>query len=153
MAFQSDASFSSLSSSTPSISPWNHDVFLNFRGEDVCHNFIFHLYQAFDQRGINYINNNLERGEEISLALFKAIEWWCLHELLKILDCKETIIQIVLLIFYHVDSLEVRHQKGIFGKSFDKLGDELKNNAKMLKWKVALKRVADLSGFPLANFR
>ncbi|KAF5469455.1 hypothetical protein F2P56_013529 [Juglans regia] len=116
----------------------NHDVFLSFRGEDVRHNFISHLYHALDQRGINtYIDNNLERGEEISPALFKAIEGsmisiivlsrnyaesrWCLNELLKILDCKETMKQIVLPIFYDVDPSEVRHQKGIFGESFDKL--------------------------------
>ncbi|KAG6674947.1 hypothetical protein I3842_15G073200 [Carya illinoinensis] len=49
--------------------------------------------------------------------------------------------------------MEVRHQNGSFGECFDKLGDKLKDGAKMLKWKVALKRVADLSGFPLANFR
>ncbi|XP_040995563.1 disease resistance protein RUN1-like isoform X2 [Juglans microcarpa x Juglans regia] len=170
MAFQSGASSSSSSSSSPSIHPWNHDVFLSFRGEDVRHNFISHLYQALDQRGINtYIDNNLERGEEISPALFKAIEGsmisiivfsknyaesrWCLDELLKILDCKETMKQIVLPIFYDVDPSEVRHQKGIFGESFDKLGDKLKDNAKMLKWKVALQIVADLSGFPLAKFR
>ncbi|XP_035542638.1 disease resistance protein RUN1-like [Juglans regia] len=170
MAVQSVASASSSSSSSPSICPWNHDVFLSFRGEDVRHNFISHLYQALYQRGINtYIDNNLERGEEISPALFKAIEGsmisiiilsknyaesrWCLDELLKILDCKETMKQIVLPIFYDIDPSEVRHQKGIFGESFDKLGDKFKDNAKMLEWKVALKRVADLSGFPLAYFR
>ncbi|XP_040996139.1 disease resistance protein RUN1-like [Juglans microcarpa x Juglans regia] len=170
MAFQPGASSSSSSSSSPSIRPWDHDVFLSFRGEDVRHNFISHLYHCLYQRGINtYIDNNLERGEEISPALFKAIEGsmisiivlsknfaesrWCLDELLKILDCKETMKQIVLPIFYHIDPSEVRHQKGIFGESFDKLGDKLKDNAKMLKWKAALKRVADLSGFPLTNFR
>ncbi|XP_035546629.1 disease resistance protein RUN1-like [Juglans regia] len=170
MAFQSGASSSPSSSSSPSIRPWNHDVFLSFRGEDVRRKFISHLYQALYKRGINtYIDNNLERGEEISPALFKAIEGsmisiivlsknyaesrWCLDELLKILDCKETMKQIVLPIFYHVDPSEVRHQNGIFGESFDKLGDKLKDNAKMLKWKVALKRVADLSGFSLGNFR
>ncbi|KAG2668208.1 hypothetical protein I3760_15G149500 [Carya illinoinensis] len=125
MAFQSRASSSYSSSSSPSIRPWNHDVFLSFRGEDVRHNFISHLYHALDQRGINtYIDNNLERGEEIS-ALSKAIEGsmisiivlsrnyaesrWCLDELLKILDCKETMKKIVLPIFYDVDPSEVRH--------------------------------------------
>ncbi|XP_042962770.1 disease resistance protein RUN1-like [Carya illinoinensis] len=167
MAFQVGASSSS---SSLSISPWNHDVFLSFRGEDVRHNFISHLNHALRQSGIKtYIDNNLERGEKISPALFKAIEEsqisiivfsknyaesrWCLDELLKILDCKERMQQILLPIFYHVDPSEVRHQKGIFGESFNKLGDKLKDNAKMLKWKAALKLVADLSGFPLANFR
>ncbi|XP_042961778.1 disease resistance protein RUN1-like isoform X2 [Carya illinoinensis] len=171
MAFQSEASSSSSSSSSSLSSSthlWNHDVFLSFRGEDVRYGFISHLHQGLNQRGIKtYIDSiNLERGEEISPVLCKAIEEsiisiivlsknyaesrWCLDELLKILDCKETI---ALPIFYHVDPSEVRHQKGIFGESFDKLGDKLKDNAKMLKWKVALKRVADLSGFTLAKCR
>ncbi|KAG7945295.1 hypothetical protein I3843_15G144400 [Carya illinoinensis] len=168
MAFQSGASSSSSSSLSSSTHLWNHDVFLSFRGEDVRYGFISHLHQALNQRGIKtYIDSiNLERGEEISPVLCKAIEEsmisiivlsknyaesrWCLDELLKILDCKETI---VLPIFYHIDPSEVRHQKGIFGESFDKLGAKLKDNAKMLKWKVALKRVADLSGFTLAKCR
>ncbi|XP_040996178.1 disease resistance protein RUN1-like [Juglans microcarpa x Juglans regia] len=78
---------------------------------------------------------------------------WCLDELLKILDCKETMKQIVLPIFYDVDPSEVRHQKGIFGKSFTKLAEKIKNNVKVLEWKIALKKVADLSGFQLASFR
>ncbi|KAG7941009.1 hypothetical protein I3843_16G016100, partial [Carya illinoinensis] len=120
-----------------SIGPWNHHVFLSFRVEDVRYNFISHLYQALKQKGINYyIDDVLERGEEISTAFVKAIEGskisiivlstnyatstWCLDELLKIFHCKdkETIKQIVLPIFYHVDPEDVRHQKGSFGKSF-----------------------------------
>ncbi|KAF5469346.1 hypothetical protein F2P56_013427 [Juglans regia] len=157
---------SSLSSS--SIRPWNHDVFLNFRGEDVRQKFLSHLYHGLVKRKINtYIDRDLERGEEISAALFNAIEEskisivvlsknyaesiWCLNELLKILDCKQASKQIVLPIFYGVKPSEVRDQKGDFGKSFDKLGDQLKDNVKMLKWKAALEEVTKLSGFELGN--
>ncbi|KAG2667998.1 hypothetical protein I3760_15G139700 [Carya illinoinensis] len=172
MAFQFGASSSSSPSSFPSIRVGNHDVFLSFRGEDVRDNFISHLYKALYEKGINtYIDYNLERGEEISPALFKAIEGsmisivvfsenyagsrWCLDELLKILDCKETIKQIVIPIFFKVDPSEVRHQKENFGKFFDKLGDKLKDDAKMVNWKKALEKVADLAGFPFPseNFR
>ncbi|XP_035546897.1 disease resistance protein RUN1-like isoform X1 [Juglans regia] len=169
MAFQSGASSSSSPTSSPPIRSCNHDVFLSFRGEDVRGNFISHLYKVLVQRGINtYIDNNLERGEEISPVLFKAIEEsmisiivlsknyaesrWCLDELLKILDCKETKKQIVLPIFFQVDPSEVRHQNGIFGKSFDKLGDKFKDNVKMLKWKEALEKVSHISGFSSAKF-
>ncbi|XP_042963262.1 disease resistance protein RLM3-like [Carya illinoinensis] len=78
---------------------------------------------------------------------------WCLNELLKILDCEETKKQIVLPIFFQVESWEVEHQKRNFGKSFDKLGDKLKDHAKMVKWKKALVKVAGFSGLQLANFR
>ncbi|KAG2668025.1 hypothetical protein I3760_15G141200 [Carya illinoinensis] len=170
MAFQFGASSSSSPSSSPPIRSCNHDVFLSFRGEDVRRYFISHLYKALVERGINtYIDYNLERGEEISSELFKAIEGsrisiiifsknyaeskWCLDELLKILDCEETKKQIVLPIFFQVEPWEVEHQKGNFGKSFDKLGDELKDHAKMVKWKKALVKVAGFSGLQLANFR
>ncbi|XP_042961168.1 TMV resistance protein N-like isoform X1 [Carya illinoinensis] len=170
MAFQGRPSSSSLHFSSSSFRPWNHDVFLSFRGEDVHQTFISHLYQALHQSGINtYIDNNLEIGEEISPALFKAIEGsmisiiilsknyaesrWCLEELLKILDCKEKMKQIVLPIFYDVDPSEVRHQKEDFGKVLTKLSERIKDNVKVLEWKAALKQVADLSGFPLASFR
>ncbi|KAG2667997.1 hypothetical protein I3760_15G139600 [Carya illinoinensis] len=171
MAFQFEASSSSSPSSFSSILIWNHDVFLSFRGEDVRDNFISHLNKALVEKGINtYIDYNLERGEEISPALFKAIEGsmisivvfsenyagsrWCLDELLKILYCNEPIKKIVIPIFFKVDPSEVRHQKGNFGKSFDKLGDKLKDYAKK-NWKEALEKVANLAGFhfPSANFR
>ncbi|KAG6670770.1 hypothetical protein I3843_Q038500 [Carya illinoinensis] len=172
MASQFGASSSSSPSSFPSIRVRNHDVFLSFRGEDVRDNFISHLHKALVEKEIHtYIDYDLKKGEEISPALFKAIEEsmisivifsenyagsrWCLDELLKILDCNETIKQIVIPIFFKVDPSEVRHQKENFGKSFDKLGDKLKDDAKMVNWKKALEKVADLAGFPFpsANFR
>ncbi|XP_042961166.1 TMV resistance protein N-like [Carya illinoinensis] len=169
MAFQGPSSSSLHFPSSP-IRPWNHDVFLSFRGEDVRQNFISHLYQALYQKGINtYIDNNLKRGEEIWPELSNAIEGsmisiiifsknyaeskWCLNELLKILDCKEKMKQFVLPIFYNVDPSEVRHQKEDFGKAFTELSEKIKDNVKVLEWKVALEKVADFSGFPLASFR
>ncbi|KAF5469514.1 hypothetical protein F2P56_013579, partial [Juglans regia] len=167
MAFQLGAS-SSLSFSSSSIPRWTHDVFLSFRGEDVRQNFISHLYHALHQRGINtYIDNNLERGEEISSELFKAIEGsmisiivlskkyaesrWCLDELLKILECKDTVKQIILPVFYNVDPSEVQHQKGSFGEAFAKLRYKLKDEVKVTKWEAALEKVANLSGLKLGD--
>ncbi|XP_035542815.1 toll/interleukin-1 receptor-like protein [Juglans regia] len=167
MAFQLEAS-SSLSFSSSSIRKWAHDVFLSFRGEDVRQNFISHLYHALHQRGINtYIDNNLERGEEISSELSKAIEGsmisiivlsknyaesrWCLDELLKILECKEMVKQIILPLFYDVDPSEVQHQKGSFGEAFAKLRNKLKDEVKVTKWEAALEKVANLSGLELGD--
>ncbi|KAG2667419.1 hypothetical protein I3760_15G114200 [Carya illinoinensis] len=169
MAFEGLSS-SSLHFSSSSILTWNHDVFLSFRGKDVRQNFISHLYKDLHQSGINtYIDNNLERGEEISPELFEAIEGsmisiiilsknyaesiWCLDELLKILDCKEKMKQIVLPIFFGINPSEVQHQKEDFGKAFTKLLKRIKDNVKVLEWKATLKKVADLSGFRLASFQ
>ncbi|KAG7945340.1 hypothetical protein I3843_15G146600, partial [Carya illinoinensis] len=156
----------SSSSSSPSILQWNHDVFLSFRGKDVRHNFISHLNRALRQSGMKtYMDGiDLERGEQISSELFKAIEEshisiivftknyaksrWCLDELLKILECKKIMKQIVLPIFYKVKPSEVHEQKGRFGKAFTKLGKKIKDDIKPLmeSWKEALEEVANLSG-------
>ncbi|KAG6675688.1 hypothetical protein I3842_15G115900 [Carya illinoinensis] len=90
----------------------------------------------------------------ISIIVFSknyAESRWCLNELLKILDCKEKMKQFVLPIFYNVHPSEVRHQKEDFGKAFTKLSERIKDNVKVLEWKAALKKVADLSGFPLID--
>ncbi|KAB1227181.1 TMV resistance protein N [Morella rubra] len=129
---RASASSSPSSSSSP---PWRSQVFLSFRGEDTRNNFTAHLYRALDQKEINtYIDKNLERGEEISPALFEAIEGskisiiilsphyasstWCLIELVKILECKETKQQIVLPVFNQVDPSDVRHQRNSFEEAF-----------------------------------
>ena len=100
-------SFSSSSSSSSFTHQLeNFDVFLSFRGEDTRLGFISHLYSALCQQGIKtFIDNNLERGEEISTGLLKIIEslrisiivftqnyassTWCLDELAKIVECKK----------------------------------------------------------------
>ncbi|KAF5468818.1 hypothetical protein F2P56_012935 [Juglans regia] len=168
MAFQSEAASSSYSS----IDTWTHDIFLSFRGKDVRRKFISHLYHALDQSGIKtYMDYfDLERGEQISSELFKAIEKsrisiiilsknfaeskWCLNELLKILECKKIIKQIVLPIFYEVKPAEVRDKKGIFGEAFTKLGKKIKDDIKLLQyWNEALEEVAKLSGLEYLAIR
>jgi hypothetical protein len=119
------------------------------------------------KKGINtFIDDELRRGEEISPALLKAIEGsrisivilsknyatstWCLEELLKILECKETKGQMVLPVFFKVDPSDVQHQTKCFGKALVKVGDKVKDEVKVLRWKAALKDVANLSGGPMA---
>ena len=99
----------------------SYDVFLNIRGEDTHNNFTANLYKELRIKGINTFNDDdkLERGQVISLALVVAIKnsmfsiivlsenyassRWCLEELVKILECKESKGQRVLPIFYYVD--------------------------------------------------
>ncbi|KAI6668666.1 hypothetical protein NL676_010778 [Syzygium grande] len=103
-----------------------YDVFLSFRGKDLHKNLISHLYKALDQNGIyTFIDSEeLRRGDQISLALMKAIEescitiivfsedyassQWCLEEVAKIMECKEQNNLTVLPVFYNVDPREVR---------------------------------------------
>ncbi|KAF5451954.1 hypothetical protein F2P56_027004 [Juglans regia] len=155
------------SSYSSSLTSQHYDVFSSFHGEDTRNGFTSHLYHTLDQKGINTYKDDVElrRGEEISLALLKAIEeskisivlffenyassTWCLDELLKILERKESKQQKVLPVYYKVDPSIVRHQKSNFQEEFAKHEDKFKDDAKVQNWKTALKQAANLSGFHL----
>lgn len=151
------------SSSFSSPSSW--DVFLSFCGKDTRGNFISHLYSALDQADIRTFMDDpqLEKGQEISSGLLEAIQGsnmfvvvisenygrssWCLNELVEILKCMRKRNHVVP-VFYYVDPLELRHQKGSFGEGFEvnktRYSDEMID-----KWKSALAQIAELSGYHL----
>ncbi|KAH9781855.1 ADP-ribosyl cyclase/cyclic ADP-ribose hydrolase [Citrus sinensis] len=148
-----------------------YDVFVSFRGEETRDNFTSHLYSALCRQNIQtFIDDQLNRGDEISESLVNAIEAsaisvivfsegyassrWCLDELVKILECKKEYAQIVIPVFYRVDPSDVRNQTGSFGDSFSKLEERFKENSKkLLTWRNALKEAATLSGFNSLNIR
>ncbi|KAI7981039.1 TMV resistance protein N [Camellia lanceoleosa] len=158
------------SSSSATQPRWSYDVFLSFRGEDTRKNFTDHLYEALVQAGIHTFRDDdeLPRGREISSELLKSIEGsrisivvfsrnyassrWCLDELVKIIECKKTIGQLVLPIFYDVDPSHVRHQTGYFGEAFGRhekrFADEME---KVEVRRAALSEAANLSGWDLQN--
>ncbi|GAU19091.1 hypothetical protein TSUD_79130 [Trifolium subterraneum] len=144
------------------MSDLKYDVFLSFRGEDTRDNFTSHLYAELCRKNIEtFIDYRLDRGEEISPALYKAIEEskiyviilsehyasssWCLDELTEILNCKESYGREVIPVFYKVDPSNVRHQRQSYAddlvKHHQRFGD------KMDVWKAALTQVAGLSGW------
>ena len=152
-------------SSSSSTHRWNYDVFLSFRGEDTRYNFTGHLYKALCDQGFNtFIDNDLQRGEEISMELLKAIELsmilivvfsknfasstWCLNELVKIFECRSNG-QLILPIFYKVDPSEIRKQEGEFGNALARYEEKFKDDIeKVQKWRKTLAEAANLSGFP-----
>ena len=107
------------------------------------------------------------RGKYISPELLKAIEVskyaiivlsrnydfsrCCLIELAKIVDCMEKTGLIVLPVFHYVDPSDVRNLRGTFAEAFAKHEEQhLKDNTGDLqKWKAALTKIADLSGWDL----
>ena len=101
-------------------------------------------------------------GEQISTELFKTIEssmisiivfsenyafsTWCLDELVKIIECKKKDQMEVQLVFYNMDPLDVRNQKGKFGEALAKLEEKFKDNKKIQRWREALHEAANISG-------
>ncbi|ESR55144.1 hypothetical protein CICLE_v10023772mg, partial [Citrus x clementina] len=142
-----------------------YDVFVSFRGDDTRDNFTSHLYSALSRQNIQtFIDDQLNRGDEISESLLNAIEASaisvilfsegyassrsCLDELEKILECKREYGQIMIPVFYLVDPSDVRNQTGSFGISFSKLEERFKEDSEKLQtWRNALKAAASLSGF------
>ncbi|KAL3360073.1 hypothetical protein AABB24_016528, partial [Solanum stoloniferum] len=152
-----------------SSSNFSYDVFLSFRGEDTRKNFTGHLYFRLCQVGVNtYIDDEeLRKGDVISTELEKAIEEsrvaivvfsenfasssWCLDELVKILDCRAKLNQLVLPIFYDVDPSQVRKQTGSFGEALAKHKELSIGVQRVEKWRAALTEAANLSGWDLRN--
>ncbi|XP_076902003.1 uncharacterized protein LOC143556613 [Bidens hawaiensis] len=117
---------------------FKYDVFLSFRGEDTRKTFVDHLYHALHDKGIITYKDDeeIEEGKRISDELITAIEdprfhiivfsknyassSWCLHELVKIMECQKMIDHIAYPIFYDVEPTEVRNQCGTFGEAFAK---------------------------------
>ncbi|XP_050262609.1 TMV resistance protein N-like [Quercus robur] len=143
----------------------DYDVFLSFRGEDTRHGFTGYLYQALCDKGFKTFidNKDLQKGEEISAELIKAIKssmisiiifsqnyafsTWCLEELTKFLECKKNG-QTVLPVYYKVDPSEVHKQEGSFGLALTTHEKKFENNIeKVLRRRVALYEPASLSGW------
>jgi len=155
-------SSSSAATSPPCQTP-KYDVFLSFRGEDTRDNFISHLYAELGRKKIEtFIDYKLGRGDEISPALYKAIEesfiyvvilsenyassTWCLDELTKMLECRERYGRDVIPVFYKVDPSNVRNQRESYAEAFVKHQRRFKDD-QVDAWKSALTQVAGLSGW------
>ncbi|KAG5514367.1 hypothetical protein RHGRI_035693 [Rhododendron griersonianum] len=166
-AWANQASSSSTPSSIPT--PFKYDVFLSFSGVDTRKNFTSHLSAALKRHGFHTFidDKELKRGEYIDYELLKAIELsrislvvlsknyaasrWCLDELVKIMECRKKLQQIVFPIFYNVDPSDVRAQKGSLAEAFAKHAERFNEGpgSKVEKWREALTEVANLPGWDL----
>ncbi|KAJ4723403.1 Disease resistance protein (TIR-NBS-LRR class) family [Melia azedarach] len=159
------------SSSSSSSSACNYEVFLSFRGEDTRETFTSHLFYGLCQKKVKtFIDEDLEKGDEISPTLVNAIQRskisiiifskdyafskWCLGELVKILECKKLYGQIVIPVFYHVHPSEVRKQTGSYGKAFIEHEKDFKKMPKKVqKLRDSLKEASYLSGYESSKIR
>lgn len=149
--------------------PLRYDVFLSFRGVDTRKNFTDHLYNSLVTHGIHTFRDDeeLEKGGDISVDLSRVIEesrifivifsknyaysTWCLNELLKIIEAQKELM--VVPIFYHVPPSDVRKQLGCFNDAFTFHEKDADQNKKEIvqKWRIALRKAANLSGWHVEN--
>ncbi|XP_056174000.1 disease resistance protein RPV1-like [Syzygium oleosum] len=151
-------------------SGYDYEVFLSFRGPDTHKDITDYLYTSLIGTGIRAYKDDeeLRTGEEIGSQLLQAIEQskisipifskgyadstWCLRELVKMVESKNTRRQKIMPIFYDVAPSEVKYQTDHYGNAIvshankKRFGDESIN-----KWKVALNEVGALKGWDLQS--
>ncbi|KAG2253023.1 hypothetical protein Bca52824_083159 [Brassica carinata] len=144
---------------------WRYDVFLSFRGPDTRQNIVSHINSALLHNGIFTFKDDerLEIGNSIPDELVRAIQTsrfaivfisenyatstWCLEELRMIMELQAVKDGIIVVpIFHGVAPCDVRHQRGSFGTAFASIVSS-ETAEKILRWREALTRVANLSGF------
>lgn len=148
------------------LSGYDYEVFLSFRGPDTRTDIADCLYVSMIDAGIRAFRDDeeLRTGEEISGQLLQAIQHskisipifsrgyadspWCLRELVKMVESKNTGGQKIMPIFYDVAPSEVKYQKDHYSNAIvshrKRFNDETINN-----WKAALKEVGELMGWDL----
>ena len=159
--------FSSSFTSSPSPT-WGYEVFVSYNGDDTGKSFTDHLFSALERHEIRAFRHDkeLERGKDIWTELEKAIETsriaiivfsinyaassWCLDELAKILECKRSLQQIVLPIFFNVEPSKLRALKGnldqVLASHVERFGED-----KVQRWRAALTEAANLAGWDSGN--
>lgn len=141
---------------------WSYDVFLSSHGEYTRKSFTSHLYSRLCRFGFNIFmdNEELRKGEVISKQLEKAIDEsrvslvifsrnyasskWCVEQLVKVMECREKLSQIVIPVFYDVSPYQVRGQTGFVGEALAKHKERFQ---RMDKWKAALTDLANIAGW------
>ncbi|XP_070663017.1 disease resistance-like protein DSC1 isoform X2 [Malus domestica] len=149
-----------------------YDVYLSSGGEDTRRTFTDHLYCSLKDHRVNvfmygdeYDDKLEESNGAIPEHLIQAIErskvavvvfsrgypesLWCLKELVKIMECRETLGQMFFPIFFDVDPSDVRKQSGSFAQAFQKYEQKI-NEDKVCLWRKALWEAGVLAGL---NFR
>ncbi|XP_010494467.1 PREDICTED: protein PHLOEM PROTEIN 2-LIKE A6-like [Camelina sativa] len=142
------------------VQPPQHQVFINFRGEELRNSFISHLVDALQRNGINTftdkqestgenISNLFERikDSKIALAVFSeryTESRWCLDELVKISERADLGELKAIPIFYKVPTESVKQLVGVFGDHFRRREWEYRYEQERIdRWKEA---VACVSG-------
>ncbi|KAJ1411290.1 Toll/interleukin-1 receptor-like proteiny [Sesbania bispinosa] len=165
----------STSSNDPNPKSMIYDVFLtNFCvKEDTCKSFASHLYSALTEAGVHafWDNGKLRsdedqitpsvlhavRGSRMSIIVFSRNygdeSRWCLQVLEKIMECRRTIDQMVVLVFYEVDPSDVYKQicgeEAFNFKERILLGEE----DELTSWKAELLEDSNISEFVLTDSR
>ncbi|KAI9073646.1 hypothetical protein K1719_044389 [Acacia pycnantha] len=136
-------------------SGWTYDVFLSYRSDDECSNFVRRLYNSLCRRGVRaFVNDELVKTSRENLKAIQksriaiivisknyASSPCCLNSLAIIHDCFIMECRFIYPIFYDVVPLELLHQTRSYGEVFARLEKIFKQHVQ--KWRLALSEVAN----------
>ncbi|KAB2634416.1 TMV resistance protein N-like [Pyrus ussuriensis x Pyrus communis] len=130
----------------------SYDVFLSYRVADTHNNFTYNLHRK--ELPLLMLLKVIEESR-ISIIVFTenyASSDWCLMELVKILQCRESRQQIVWPVYYELDPLDIRNQKGSFGEALANHERKFKDDmGKVWRWRAGLTEASNLSGWYFLN--
>ncbi|KAG0627123.1 hypothetical protein M758_2G175500 [Ceratodon purpureus] len=146
----------------------NFDVFLNHRGPDVKATFVAHLEDALQCAGFRPFLDarSLMKGNPALKSIDQALDAakvhvavvskryaeskYCLNELVAMMRSGKPVIPV----FYDVDPVDLRWvENGSFAEAFLKHKSEGRTQKKLQEWTDALRALADITGFCLADFK
>uniref|UniRef100_A0A7N0RG82 ADP-ribosyl cyclase/cyclic ADP-ribose hydrolase n=1 Tax=Kalanchoe fedtschenkoi TaxID=63787 RepID=A0A7N0RG82_KALFE len=148
-----------------STSKFRYEVFLSFNAKNIGNSFADFMYIALNKKGFKVYNENdgNEHDEDTRTKRYQAIEQsqlsvvivtkrfvrspWCLDQLVKILECKNSVGHVVLPVFYnHLEPIEVGKQLGPCEQAFaDHEAVFAGEPGKVQQWRSALTQVAKLA--------
>ncbi|EFH41564.1 hypothetical protein ARALYDRAFT_356572 [Arabidopsis lyrata subsp. lyrata] len=150
--------------------PPQHQVFINYRGDELRKSFLGFLVKAMRDANINVFTDEIEvKGKDLQ-NLFSRIEEsrvavailskrytessWCLDELVKMKERNDQDKLVVIPIFYRLDANNCKRLEGPFGDNFRKLEREYRSEPERIKkWKEALIYIPQKIGLTSAGHR
>ncbi|XP_048131591.1 disease resistance protein L6-like [Rhodamnia argentea] len=148
------------------LSGYDYEVFLSFRGPDTRNDITDYLHTSMIDAGIRAYKDDeeLRIGEEISSQLLQAIEQskisipifskgyadstWCLRELVKMVESKNTRRHKIMPIFYDVAPSVVKYQTDHYGNAIvSHANKKWLDNETIDSWRAALNEVGELNGW------
>ncbi|KAG0611550.1 hypothetical protein M758_7G148400, partial [Ceratodon purpureus] len=146
----------------------NFDVFLNHRGPDVKATFVAHLEDALRCAGFRPFLDarSLMKGNPALKSIDQALDAakvhvavvskryaeskYCLNELVAMMRSGKPVIPV----FYDVEPVDLRWvENGPFAEAFLKHKSKGRSQKKLQEWTDALRALADITGFCLADFK
>lgn len=146
-------------------------MFLIFHDKGIRKSFASHLYSTLTREaGFRVFMADYEgRSEEdhTNSSVMQAIKesrssiivfssnfvpsTWFLKEMEYIMECRRTIAQLVMPVFYDVDPSDVRRQKGMWGEAFEDLAHSTLMKDEQMRYRAALTEAASISRYCIAR--